>query len=71
MEGVKVGGLRLPYTEYTEAWKGDRFLEFSYLDEDFAAARGVGGLPHSWSGPRINECIGAFICCPPDVKCDG
>ena len=42
-EGVEVGGLRLPYPE---AWKGDRFLEFSYLDEDFAVARGAGGLPH-------------------------
>lgn len=42
-EGVEVNGLRLPYPE---AWRGERFLEFSYLDGGFAVARGAGGLPH-------------------------
>lgn len=42
-EGVEVGGIRLPYPD---AWRGDRFLEFTYLDEGFAVARGAGGLPH-------------------------
>ena len=42
-EGVEVNGLRL---WYPNAWKKSRYLEFSYLDDAFAVARGAGGEPH-------------------------
>jgi len=42
-EGIEVNGFRLPYPD---AWKKSRYLEFSYLDEQFAIARGSGGEPH-------------------------
>eukprot|EP00573_Skeletonema_grethae_P002702 CAMPEP_0201690888 /NCGR_PEP_ID=MMETSP0578-20130828/4195_1 /ASSEMBLY_ACC=CAM_ASM_000663 /TAXON_ID=267565 /ORGANISM="Skeletonema grethea, Strain CCMP 1804" /LENGTH=499 /DNA_ID=CAMNT_0048175977 /DNA_START=58 /DNA_END=1557 /DNA_ORIENTATION=+ len=42
-EGVEVNGIRL---WYPNAWKKSRFLEFSYLDDAFAVARGSGGEPH-------------------------
>mmetsp|Transcript_26615 Transcript_26615/g.56239 ORF Transcript_26615/g.56239 Transcript_26615/m.56239 type:complete len:483 (+) Transcript_26615:37-1485(+) len=42
-EGIELNGFRLPYPS---AWKKSRFLEFSYLDEEFAIARGAGGEPH-------------------------
>ena len=42
-EGIELNGFRLPYPK---AWKKSRYLEFSYLDEGFAIARGSGGEPH-------------------------
>ena len=42
-EGIEVNGFRLPYPN---AWKKSRYLEFSYLDDEFAIARGSGGEPH-------------------------
>lgn len=42
-EGIEVNGFRLPYLN---AWKKSRHLEFSYLDDEFAVARGSGGEPH-------------------------
>jgi len=42
-EGIEVNGFRLPYPD---VWKKSRYLEFSYLDEQFAIARGSGGEPH-------------------------
>ena len=42
-EGIEVNGFRLPYPN---AWKRSRYLEFSYLDDEFAIARGSGGEPH-------------------------
>ncbi|KAL7526130.1 hypothetical protein ACHAWF_001640 [Thalassiosira exigua] len=42
-EGIDVNGFRLPYPN---AWKKSRYLEFSYLDDGFAIARGAGGEPH-------------------------
>jgi len=42
-EGIEVNGLRL---WYPNAWKKSRYLEFSYLDDAFAVARGSGGEPH-------------------------
>lgn len=42
-EGVEVNGFRL---WYPNAWKKSRYLEFSYLDDAFAVARGAGGEPH-------------------------
>ena len=42
-EGIEVNGFRLPYPN---VWKKSRYLEFSYLDGQFAIARGSGGEPH-------------------------
>jgi hypothetical protein len=42
-EGIEVNGIRL---WYPNAWKKSRYLEFSYLDDAFAVARGSGGEPH-------------------------
>ena len=42
-EGIELNGFRLPYPN---AWRKSRYLEFSYLDEEFAIARGSGGEPH-------------------------
>mmetsp|Transcript_28101 Transcript_28101/g.67694 ORF Transcript_28101/g.67694 Transcript_28101/m.67694 type:complete len:487 (-) Transcript_28101:194-1654(-) len=42
-EGIELNGFLLPYPN---AWKRSRYLEFSYLDEGFAIARGSGGEPH-------------------------
>jgi len=42
-EGIEVNGFRLPYPD---VWKKSRYLEFSYLDDQFAIARGSGGEPH-------------------------
>lgn len=42
-EGIEVNGFRLPYPN---VWKKSRYLEFSYLDDQFAIARGSGGEPH-------------------------
>ncbi|KAL7462816.1 hypothetical protein ACHAXS_003190, partial [Conticribra weissflogii] len=42
-EGIEFAGIGLPYPD---AWKRSRYLEFSYLDDEFAVARGAGGEPH-------------------------
>lgn len=42
-EGIEFAGVRLPYPD---AWKRCRYLEISYLDNEFAVARGAGGEPH-------------------------
>jgi hypothetical protein len=42
-EGIEVNGIRL---WYPNAWKKSRYLEFSYLDDAFAVARGSGGEAH-------------------------
>jgi len=42
-EGIELNGFRLPYPNL---WKKSRYLEFSYLDDGFAIARGAGGEPH-------------------------
>ena len=42
-EGIELNGVMLPYPK---AWKRSRYLEFSYVDDSFAIARGAGGKPH-------------------------
>ena len=42
-EGVRLGGIELPLPN---SWKGSRYLEITYLDDNMMIARGNSGEPH-------------------------